>query len=285
MRTTARTRRGTAAIVLLALSLLAACSGSGGGMSRSERERRAAAAKLPLVPEPVPADLQGRTVALFGDSLITESQGALQRLATANRYRLRIHARSGATPCDGTGPLADELAKPAKDRPDVVILAYAGNTWLYSPCFGTEGQTTRQAVARYRMLLESMVDDATAAGVKVGVLGGPAWPGNDLAPLVFDIERAVATEHDVPFVDGGEYVTPHRTWTDALPCRADEPVCDDGIFNPHLTGTAVAQDVHFDCDDPDFAVGRNRSCPVYSGGSFRYAVSIDRLIQDAAADP
>lgn len=219
------------------------------------------------------------TVAVFGDSLTMESGREIDALAAAHGYRVTRYARSGQTPCDGLAGLDEVVAGP----PTIVVFAYVGNNHLYSGCLGSDGQTVAEADARYRELLTSMAARASAAGSKVGFLGGPAWPGNDLAAEVYDTVRSIADERGDPFVDGGRYVTPDRTWSATVPCEPDEPGCTDGRIAVHLAGTGFPEDVHFDCASPGYALGENVPCPVRSAGGHRFALALDDLIRDLGA--
>lgn len=257
-----------AGLAVLAL-LLAACGDSTGDSDAAGE----------VVPEPSDIDLGGIDVLLLGDSLSMQAEPEIRDLADRHRYRIRISATSGHTPCDAEDTLAAVLAD---DPPDLIVLAYAGNSWLYSSCLGGQGQSLDESVEQYRIVLGRMIDDIEAANVGVGLVGGPDWPANVLAPEVHDAVRELAEERSLGFVDGGRWVTPDRTWSETVPCRPDEPRCDDGRVRVHLRGGTETLDVHFDCESPGWTVAGNEPCPVYSAGGYRYAVAIDTLIEDLA---
>lgn len=252
------------AIVLAASA--AGCTGSGsngGDAATSSSTRRPASGAEP-------------TVVVFGDSLVMESGREIDAIAADHGYRVTAFARSGQTPCDGL----DALDRVVADPPAIVVFAYAGNNHLYSGCLGSDGQTVAEADARYRELLTAMATRAADAGSKVGFLGAPAWPGNDLAAAVYDTVRSIADERGDPFVDGGRYVTPDRTWSATVSCEPDEPGCTDGRIAVHLADTGFPEDVHFDCASPGYALGENVPCPIRSAGGHRFALALDDLIRD-----
>lgn len=226
-------------------------------------------------------DLDGIRVVIFGDSLISESSGEMAKLADAGNYRVSFHAKSGQTPCNGLDALTEEL----RDPPDVMVFAYAGNTRFYSECLGPPSQTFAQANARYKELLTTMVAQSLDKGVRVGLLGGPAWPHNELAPMVFETVKNLAADLKVPFLDGGIYVTPNRTWSATVQCVKGEQRCHDGQVDVHFAEGEFEDDVHFDCPVPGYLIADNMTCPVYSAGSYRYAYAIDELIRTVAASP
>lgn len=251
--------------VVVAAALLAACGSD--------------APVVETVPEPGAADLGGRTVLVLGDSLTMQSEAELQALADDHVYGLEVFARSGHTPCDAEAVLDAALAD---DPPDLVVLAYAGNSWLYSACLGGEGQTVDESVDRYREIVGSMIHDVREADSTVGIVGGPVWPANSLAEPVHDALAELARDRDVAFVDGGRWVTPGRTWSETVPCRPDEPGCVDGRVEVHLRDGFEEHDVHFDCDVAGWRIADDVPCPGYSAGGYRYARAIDGLIVDLA---
>jgi len=50
----------------------------------------------------------------------------------------------------------------------------------------------------------------------------------------------------------------------------------------HLRTGTEAEDVHFDCESPGYAIGDNEPCPLYPAGSYRYAYAIDALVRRIA---
>lgn len=235
--------------------------------------------ELETVPEPGDADLGGLRVLVLGDSLTMSAEREMRDLAFRHGYRLRVSAASGHTPCDGLPALEAALG----DRPpDLVILAYAGNSWLYSTCQGEPGQSEADAVERYREVLGAMIDDVATTDGLVGLVGGPVWPANTLAPAVFDAVRGLAEDRAVAFTDGGRWVTPGRRWRETVPCRPAEPGCEDGQVRVHLSSGTESRDVHFDCDAPGWQVALDLPCPVYSAGGHRWARAIDELVLELA---
>lgn len=268
MAPAARRARG---IVLLAVAFLGAVLTACGSASPT----------VETVPEPGEADLGGARVLLLGDSLVMQSERELAALADLHGYELSVFARSGHTPCDAEEVLAEALAA---EPPEIVMLAYAGNSWLYSSCLGGEDQTVDESVDRYREIVGAMIDDIRASGASMGLVGGPAWPANTLAAPVHDAVRLLAGEREVPFVDGGRWVTPDRTWSETLPCRRDEPGCEEGRVPVHLEDGFEEHDVHFDCAVAGWRIADDEPCPAYSAGGYRYARAIDGLIVELA-DP
>jgi hypothetical protein len=171
----------------------------------------AGAQSAPAPPPPAPYFGQGQSwdagepawrVAVYGDSLVRQSTGALAHLASSRSTALDIWATSGAAPCDLLPAYAARLATFAPQR---VQIAFVGNAT--SPCMTSRtggrppGRLSLAARARiadlYAADLAQLVDLNVAAGIVTylvlpPVMAPATWHGQLTPQLTAAYSRLAA---------------------------------------------------------------------------------------------
>lgn len=163
-------------------------------------------------------------IMVFGDSLVTESDGGI-RLLFGDAYDVRVSAFGGSALCDFAAQIVEEARTV---RPRMVVLAFSGNA--FTPCMrpppGTANNATWWA-QKYETDLNDVINRLGAMGVSSTVVGAPPMVvrGNSLGVAgtagVTTIE-AVGLGVDMPIDDGpagddpapaDPSVSPASSWT------------------------------------------------------------------------
>ncbi|MFF8669830.1 SGNH/GDSL hydrolase family protein [Streptomyces sp. NPDC015242] len=241
-------------------------------------------------------------VLYLGDSLAMENQKVLgQELRRDLRAEYTSAPYSGTTLCDYLEGTAERSLVPASDkaaalvrrqRPDVVVLQFWGNSWGYTPCMDgiTHDASPARYFARYAADARRLTEQITAAGRGTGprivwVAQGPdpITPGRVRRVNALYAERAAASGGLV--ADAGKAVSPagdRYTWTQYLPCTASERARPGDCTQPSRGRTALHRDddyLHF-CLAP--TTSRPRPCPVRSPGILRIAREIVKTVRQSA---
>jgi hypothetical protein len=221
-------------------------------------------------------------VSVYGDSLVWEARNALGQLLRASGPA-RIESFGGTALCD----FSQEIVDNARSEPTrLVVIAFTGNT--FTPCMKREGPSpsVAQWTAMYVADVNEVIGRLHELEVPVLLVGAP--PSIDAADVTFWTPinaawagvaaqwRAVGA--DVSYADTGRVLADaDGQWTATLPCLPTEgpergcvegliPVRspDRGHFCPQL-GTPVN--------------GAIQECAVWSGGAWRYALSIAGAVE------
>jgi hypothetical protein len=203
----------------------------------------------------------GARVLVLGDSLTAEAWKSGRPELTLKSWKMDwAGSKFGSTACDGYA-----VAR-SVPLPDVVIVSYSGNAGLYS-CV-TKGNTLSE---KYQYDLNRIIDFYKGKGVRIVVVGAPkrATEGTE---AVYKAMKSTAAARGVPWMDGGNTITPNRAATvpRTATCLAGEPSCRSNgtniIRNADLT--------HFCPTDVDF-YGR---CGTYSSGAYRFNLALNHAV-------
>lgn len=270
------------------LGLLSAFAGPTTAPRGSAQPPLRAAAVRAVVPTQAVTPENDRTV-VVGDSLLTEARPFLA--AAMADPAVEIHAFPLTAPCDWTAVLDAAAADP----PRVLALEFSGNA--LTPCMerADGGPLTRPEItARYRAAAHAITERFTALGTAVRWIDAPRGrptingPGrtdqfDGRVPFTVAIYESVARaaqQHggDVAVIPAAAATLDAGRWTATLPCRAEEVAL--GGCGPAGTVPVRAPDgVHF-CPTGLVVDG---SCPVWSGGAWRYALAIRSGLTDLTA--
>jgi hypothetical protein len=205
-------------------------------------------------------------IALFGDSLVTQSAPAFTQVVTSHgRATLRVIDFPGTAICDWWR----QLEAVAAWRPRAVVMEFSGDN--LTPC------TRDPRTGRPRSgapLIDAYRSDAERAmhileDTTVYWVGAP--PDRDPAnSAVAEAVRAIYAGlppryHNARFVDAGQAVTSRGRYVDILPCLSFEPCPRNGYAQ-----VRSPDGIHF-C--PVEARG-NGVCPVWSSGAYRFGVAM-----------
>ena len=191
---------------------------------------------------PTPSKTRG-PVLVYGDSLIEQASPYL-------RSTDQVRAFGGTALCDWV----DNMARAASvEQPSVMVVEFVGND--LTPCM-QDYQTPEQVRAKYEADMARLKRRVDAPILWVGA---PAF--RDRAPTTLGLYSS-----ERGFVDAGEAVLNDGTYTDTLPCLADEGWIQ-GCINGRIRVRASAG-VHF-----------ATSGSGYSAGGRRFADAIDKAIR------
>jgi hypothetical protein len=214
-----------------------------------------------------------RGVAVFGDSLVLQSWAYLQRIASHRNQPFTGGAYGGTALCDWLQGIDTALTR---DRPAVLVLAFAGNN--LTPCTRTAAGERRFGAAlaqRYRTDVERAVTAAERNGAEVFVVGPAAmrdtrW--NDHARRLRKMLQSVADRH------------PHVEYLDARAVLSPDGFRVAGRCRPFETAGLGCRNGAIAVRDAD---GVHLSPPVggnggYSAGAWRFATLLLRGVPNAA---
>jgi hypothetical protein len=228
-------------------------------------------------------------VLVYGDSLTWESQRFLPGLAAAFGVQATQHSFAGTAICDWT---PDMWSRIPHERPDVVVLAFFGNSW--TPCMSDGKGDFLQGAAKthkYEHDARAAVAIALATGSKVVLVGAPRAQSQMQDPdweWVRDVYREQAAEHPgrVFFVDAGPNIAPDNTYVPTMPCLPRErDLVDTNGSRPCQNGRIIVRapdGLHFCPHGLDNAMGQPGHCPVYMSGGYRYMQTIVSAARDSS---
>jgi acetyl esterase/lipase len=224
--------------------------------------------------------LATKRVVLYGDSLAWESRNAFSAaLAGVGITEVTTRTFGGTAICDWFAQMrADDVAL----HPDAVVIEFSGNA--LTPCMK---YPSGLAIAGLAYLTKYAADARTALGIFA--------PGGSLVYFAGSpISRRASAAHDPTtselhaiyasvaassplgrYVDAGAAVTDHGAWTPTLPCLGGEP-CTGGR---DASGTPVnvvrsPDGAHFCPGAPPAVGGVTSTCPVWSGGAWRFGTAM-----------
>ncbi len=227
---------------------------------------------------------------VYGDSLTWESRRYIPGLAAALGVEATHHSYVGTAICDWT---PDMWRRVPHERPDVVVVAFYGNSW--TPCMADGKGDYLQGAAKARKYVHdanAAVAIALATGSKVVFVGAPRSKPQMSDPdweLVRDVYRAQVTRHPgkVFYVDAGTTIAPNGTFTPTMPCLPRErDLVDTNGAHPCQRGRIVVRapdGVHFCPDGRDDAMGQPGPCATYMSGAYRYMQTILMAVRDVTA--
>jgi hypothetical protein len=250
------------------------------------------------------------SIAVFGDSLASESQAAFRQAISTGRDRpveVAYASYGGTAVCD----YHEEIAWAATGaRPDLVVLSFSGNnitgcTLLEPgegtcPAWATDVEVWRLLESCRRRgadLSRQYLDDVRWAVASLGripvvlvapptmadpVTGENPRPGTGRAGWIWKAYREVAAEHpNVTLVDGGALLTPDDRWVEELPCLPGEdcPPQEAGSTAPATAVVRSPDGIHL-CSGAFAGIRTDGGCPVGMPGPYRFAA----VTADAAAE-
>jgi hypothetical protein len=243
----------------------------------------AACAAPPPRPATAPADgpRHGARILVYGDSLTWDARAYLPGIAAAMGVQVEERSFPGVAICDY---LPDVRTRVRDHRPDVVVLAFYGNS--RTPCM-TDGAG---GYRRGRDKAEKYEADATVAarlalrhGADVVLVGAPRSRDQMRDPgweRVRNAYRRVAQRYPerVSFADAGHDIAPGGVYTETQPCLPRErDLRDADGARPCRANRIVVRSsdgLHFCPDALDIVDHRAGSCPTYMSGAYRYGATI-----------
>jgi hypothetical protein len=257
--------------VPLILAILVAVAAAFAGGVLTERSSPGSEAAVPTRPR----STEG-VVFVYGDSLVVQSEPYLDVVAKSLGMSVTVHAFGGIAPCDAEQWLAGDLQQ---EHPSIVVLAFSGNS-LTECMRDKRGEllSGKRLVAKYRADIERSVSLATRVGVPVVVASPPAAENRagswqQLDAMYRDIAAARAPL--VQYLDAGTEIAPGGAFSASQRCLPFEVSVANGRCAKDDGGISVrARDgVHF-CAAVVDPVSNALSCPGYSSGAMRYAITL-----------
>lgn len=265
----------------------------------------------------VPSDglsLGAQRVIYVGDSIAFETSPVVKYVAVSRGFSYAASTKGGMAICDffpeteegaGTFRTWSEPVPPnlydlvAFMKPQVVVMQFWGNSWIYTPCMKVGGEPLAPGSAAYydryaadaeraMEIIESAADAGGFAAPKVlWVLQGPD-KGKPDRPRVLNASYTALAETwpNAGTIDAGREVSmaayyydpgDRYGWTEWLPCtqyERDTNHCKDAYGG-------VAQ-IHKSDDTIHFCLGKtdaNGLCDVWSPGIQRYGLAIAAAIE------
>jgi hypothetical protein len=219
---------------------------------------------VPELPPPGPP-----RIALYGDSLVSESAQDFQSLAGLSGASVEVRTFPGTATCDF---LAD-MATDAQDwQPTAAVLAFSGDD--FTPCMAGDPLGTPQYYAKYTADTQTAISIFRSVGTQVILVGLPLDASASLSQNVTALNQIyqslAASNVGVTYDDAGQAVMANGQFTWTLPCLSGEP-----CTGPAGTNIVRAPDgVHFCPDGNTTLVGGLEECDVYSSGAFRFATAM-----------
>jgi len=216
---------------------------------------------VPDLPPPGPP-----RIALYGDSLASESGQDFALLASNSGASVRVRTFPGAATCD----YLPSMAADAQDwQPTAAVLAFSGDA--FTPCMAGIQLGTLQYFAAYEDDTQTAISIFRSIGTKVILVGLPldasASLSQNTSALNQIYQSLAASNIGVTYDDAGQAVMANGQFTWTLPCLSGEP-----CTGPAGTNIVRAPDgVHFCPDGKTTLVGGLEECDVYSSGALRFA--------------
>jgi len=216
---------------------------------------------VPELPSPGPP-----RIALYGDSLASESGQDFAFLASSSGASVRVRTFPGTATCDYLAWMAAD----AQDwRPTAAVLAFSGDD--FTPCMAGDQIGTPQYFAKYKDDTQTAISIFRSIGTKVILIGLPldafASLSQNASALNQIFQSLAGSNIGVTYDDAGQAVMASGQFTWTLPCLSGEP-----CTGPAGSNIVRAPDgVHFCPDGNTTLVGGFEECDVYSSGAFRFA--------------
>ena len=193
---------------------------------------------VPELPPPGPP-----RIALYGDSLASESAQDFVSLASDSGASVQVGTYPGTAPCDWFASMA---ADAQNWQPTAAVLAFSGDD--FTPCMTGDGLGTPQYFAKYRADTQTAISIFRSVGTKVILVGLPLDASASLsqnATALNQIYQSLADSNiGVSYDDAGQAVMANGQFTWSLPCLSGE-----ACTGPAGTNIVRAPDgVHF-CPD------------------------------------
>jgi hypothetical protein len=214
----------------------------------------------------------GPRVLVLGDSLTVEvkaSQKAVHWMTPAGASIDWSGSLFMSAPCNGLAALAK-----LNYVPDVVIVNYSGNNGSFTDnCMA--GETGTALVNRYLADYGKIGQRVHNGHTRLVIVGAPARkPILADSNAVFTALQKWAGQHHLPFVDGGEYITPGRKLSRTAACLKRETGAACGSAGPGRNIIRDPQEEHL-CAGDITIVG---TCGVYSSGAVRLGIMLGQAI-------
>ena len=208
-------------------------------------------------------------IALYGDSLVSESAQDFQFFANLSGASTLVRTYPGTAPCDWLATMAADVQG---WQPSVAVLVFSGDD--FSPCMAGDSLGTPQYYAKYRMDMQSAISIFRAVGDRVVLVGLPLDASSLLsqnASALNQIYQSLAQGNaGVTYDDAGQAVMANGQFTWTLPCLSVEP-----CTGTNGTNIVRAPDgVHFCPDGNTTLVAGFEECDVYSSGAYRFALAM-----------
>jgi hypothetical protein len=208
-------------------------------------------------------------IALYGDSLVSESGQDFVSLATLSGASVQVHSFPGVSTCDYFTSMA---AVSQGWHPTVAILAFTGDT--FTACMDGVQMGTSQYFTKLRDDTKTAILIFRSVGAKVMLVSLPADASAVLtqnASAINQIYRSLAKAYPgVTLDDAGQAVMAKGRFTWTLPCLPGEP-----CTGPDRTNIVRAPDgAHFCPSGKASPVNGFEQCDVYSSGAFRFAAAM-----------
>jgi hypothetical protein len=203
-------------------------------------------------------------VLLYGDSLASQAHYAFALLLGIDHVTVQTRTFPGTALCDWLPQMA---ATVQTFKPDVVVVEFSGNNLTACITSRVAPGSSRAAVATaYRADAIQAAAILSSRGARVIFTGAPVTVASQDRTMQDMYAALAASLPHTSFVDTGLAVAPdgHFTWT--LPCLAHEPGCSNGVVV-----VRAPDGVHFCPAGPPSVTG---SCPVWSGGAFRFGAAM-----------
>ncbi|MGW0602067.1 SGNH/GDSL hydrolase family protein [Streptomyces sp. NPDC002776] len=255
----------------------------------------------PADPADDPAHKPVRALYL-GDSIALENHKILANLLEdSGTATLHSAPHSGTTLCDYMeDKTGDSLLVPRNhtaaalvraERPQVVVLQFWGNSWIYTPCMGKILAPQRAYYERYAADARALTAEIERAAADVGierpklvwVLQGPDPMAPDRIRRVNEIYKAQAASTGDVTADAGAAVSragDRYTWVQRLPCNAYERA------HPEYCTEGTTTELHHDKDYLHFCLEPMtkdpKPCVKRSPGVMRYCQAIAATVAQHA---
>jgi hypothetical protein len=220
----------------------------------------------PPASEPQLPPSGSQRIALYGDSLVSETAQDFAFLATVAGASVQVHTYPGTSPCDY---FASMTAEAQEWRPTVAVLLFSGDA--FTPCMDGLQLDSPAYFTRYTDDTQTAITIFRSVGARVVLVGLPADASAGLtqnALALNSIYQSLARGNlGVDYDDAGQVVMANGQFTWTLPCLPREP-----CTGPDGTNTVRAPDgVHFCPNGQTTLVAGIEECDVYSSGAFRFA--------------
>jgi hypothetical protein len=205
-------------------------------------------------------------IALYGDSLVSETAQDFAYLATLAGASVHVHTYPGTSPCNF---FASMMVEAQEWRPTVAMLLFTGDA--FTSCMDGLQLGTPAYFTRYEDDTQAAITIFRSVGSMVVLVGLPADASPTLtqnALALNGIYQSLAeADPGVSYDDAGQAVMATGRFTWALPCLSTEP-----CTGPDSTNIVRAPDgVHFCPNGETTLVAGLEECDVYSSGAFRFA--------------
>lgn len=220
----------------------------------------------PQGPGPQPPPSGSQRIALYGDSLVSETGQDFAFLATLAGASVHVHTYPGTSPCDFFASMTTEAQT---WRPTVAMLLFTGDA--FTPCMDGLQLGTSAYFTKYTDDIQTAITIFRSVDSRVVLVGLPADAWASLTQNAFALngiyQWLARTNLGVTYDDAGQAVTANGQFTWSLPCLTGEP-----CTGRNGTNMVRAPDgVHFCPNGETTLVAGFEECDVYSSGAFRLA--------------